>query len=217
VRGGYLLDGLSPWVTGWDLIDVVHVAARDPRDNIVMALLDAEAGQALSAQPLHMVAVNASRTVQLSFDGQFVAADRVTGIISYRAWQAADVMRLRPNGSLALGVAARCCRLIGPSPLDGELAARRAALDSAAAAADSAAHPARAGLDADAMPAARADAAEFAGRAAAALVAAAGSRGILAGEHPQRLARESLFLLVFGSRPAIKERLVSRLTATAPR
>jgi alkylation response protein AidB-like acyl-CoA dehydrogenase len=219
VRGGYLLDGLSPWVTGWDLIDVVHVAARDPRDNIVMALLDAEAGQALSAQPLHMVAVNASRTVQLRFDGQFVAADRVTGITPHRGWQAADVMRLRPNGSLALGVAARCCRLIGPSPLDGELAARRAALDSAAdtiveAAVDSAAHPARAGLDADAMPAARADAAEFAARAAAALVAAAGSRGILAGEHPQRLARESLFLLVFGSRPAIKERLVSRLTAT---
>jgi len=31
-------------------------------------------------------------------------------------------------------------------------------------------------------------------------------------EHPQRLAREALFLLVFGSRPAIKERLVGRLT-----
>jgi hypothetical protein len=202
------------------------VAARDPRDNIVMALLDAEAGPALSAEPLHMVAVNASRTVQLRFDGQFVAADRVTGIAPYRAWQAADVMRLRPNGSLALGVAARCCRLIGPSPLDRELAARRAALDSAADtaaadsvdsaadSADSAADPARVGLGADAMPAARAAAAEFAARAAAALVAAAGSRGILAGEHPQRLARESLFLLVFGSRPAIKERLVSRLTAT---
>jgi hypothetical protein len=116
-------------------------------------------------------------------------------------------------------VAARCCRLIGPSPLDRELAARRAALDSAADtaaadSADSAADPARVGLGADAMPAARAAAAEFAARAAAALVAAAGSRGILAGEHPQRLARESLFLLVFGSRPAIKERLVSRLTAT---
>ena len=37
------------------------------------------------------------------------------------------------------------------------------------------------------------------------LVAAAGSRSILAGQHPQRLAREALFLLVFGSRPAIKE------------
>jgi alkylation response protein AidB-like acyl-CoA dehydrogenase len=80
---------------------------------------------------------------------------------------------------------------------------------------NSAADPARVGLGSDAMPAARANAAEFAARAAAALVAAAGSRGILAGEHPQRLARESLFLLVFGSRPTIKERLVSRLTATA--
>jgi hypothetical protein len=127
----------------------------------------------------------------------------VTGITPYRTWRDGDALRLRPNGSLALGVAARCCRLIGASPLDGELAARRAALDSAA-------EPARAA----AMPAARADAAQFAARAAAALVAAAGSRGILAGEHPQRLAREALFLLVFGSRPAIKDRLVARLTGS---
>jgi alkylation response protein AidB-like acyl-CoA dehydrogenase len=203
VRGGYLLDGFSPWVTGWGLIDVVHVAARDPQDNVVMALLDAEPGSALSAAPLPMVAVNASRTVQLRFDGCFTAADRVTGITPYRTWRDGDALRLRPNGSLALGVAARCCRLIGASPLDGELAARRAALDSAA-------DPARAA----AMPAARADAAEFAARAAAALVAASGSRGILAGEHPQRLAREALFLLVFGSRPAIKDRLVARLTGS---
>ena len=44
----------------------------------------------------------------------------------------------------------------------------------------------------------------------------AGSRGILAGEHPQRLAREALFLLVFGSRPAIKDRRVARLTGSQP-
>ncbi len=198
-RGGYRLDGFSPWVTGWGLIDVVHVAARDPEDNIVLALLDAAPGPALSAEPLRMVAVNASRTVQLRFDGQFVAADRVTDITSWRAWQAADAMRLRTNGSLALGVAARCCRLIGPGPLDRELSAARAALDAAAG-------------SAGALPAARADAAELAARASAALVAVAGSRGILSGEHPQRLAREALFLLVFGSRPAIRERLVSRLT-----
>ncbi len=35
-----------------------------------------------------------------------------------------------------------------------------------------------------------------------------GGRAVLAGQHAQRLAREALFLLVFGSRPAIKERLV---------
>ena len=63
------------------------------------------------------------------------------------------------------------------------------------------------------MPAARAAASAFAFKAAGVLVAAAGSRAILTGEHPQRLAREALFLLVFGSRPAIKEQLSASLIA----
>jgi hypothetical protein len=53
-------------------------------------------------------------------------------------------------------------------------------------------------------------------QAAAALVAVQGSRAILVDEHPQRLAREALFLLVFASRPAIKERLSRRLTGVRP-
>jgi hypothetical protein len=47
-------------------------------------------------------------------------------------------------------------------------------------------------------------------------VAATGSRAILADEHPQRLAREALFLLVFASRPAIKQSLTGFLTAGRP-
>jgi hypothetical protein len=53
-------------------------------------------------------------------------------------------------------------------------------------------------------------------RTAAGLVAAQGSRAILTGENAQRLAREALFLLVFASRPAIKENLARRLTAARP-
>ena len=65
------------------------------------------------------------------------------------------------------------------------------------------------------MPAARAAASALAFQAAGQLVAAAGSHSILAGEHPQRLAREALFLLVFGSRPAIKEHLAALLAYRA--
>jgi len=148
-----------------------------------------------------MIAVTASSTVQLRFDGHFVPAECVTGISPHREWLNRDPMRLRANGSLALGVAARCCAMIGPSPLDGELRARRDALN--------------AGL-LESRPAARAAASELAMQAAAALVAVRGSRAILVGEHPQRLAREALFLLVFASRPAIKENLSSRLTAARP-
>lgn len=60
---------------------------------------------------------------------------------------------------------------------------------------------------------ARAAASELAARAALTLVAATGSSAILRDRHPQRLAREALFLLVFGSRPAIKAALVPRLAA----
>ena len=207
--GGYRLDGISPWVTGWGLVDTFYVAARDERDNVVTAFVPAAPGPAaepagasptLSAELLRMVAVNASRTALIRFDGHFVPAGRVIATVPHRDWLAQDAMHLRGNGSLALGVAGRCCELIGASPLDGELASRRAALDAAS--------PAQ-------MPAARADASELAMRAAAALVTVQGSRAILAGQHAQRLAREALFLLVFGSRPAIKERLAGRLTTAA--
>ena len=201
VSGGYLLDGMSPWVTGWGMIDLLQVAARDDQDNVVTALLAAQPGPTLAAEPLRMVAVMASCTVQLHFGGHFVSDDSVTAVTAHREVLARDAAGLRINGSLALGVAARCCQLIGPSPLDGELAACRAALDSAGP---------------QSMPAARAGASALATRAAAALTATVGSRAILTSEHAQRLARESLFLLVFASRPAIKESLTGLLTAPIP-
>jgi len=198
VPGGYLLDGTSPWVTGWGMIDTLYTAARDDQDNVVAALLPAQTGRTLTAEPLALVAVTASCTVQLAFAGHFVPGDCVTGISPLRDWLARDAMGLRVNGSLALGVAARCCQMIGPGPLDEELRACRDGLD---------------GASAQSMPAARAAASELAQRSAAALVTVQGSRAILAGEHAQRLAREALFLLVFASRPAIKQSLSGLLTS----
>jgi hypothetical protein len=65
------------------------------------------------------------------------------------------------------------------------------------------------------LPAARAAAAELAMRAATALAVQAGSKGILLDQHAQRLVREAMFLLVFGSRPAIRAELLARLLAPA--
>lgn len=210
VPGGYLLDGTAPWVTGWDMIDVMLTLARDEAGNVVAALLPAEVSRTLTATMLSLVAVNASRTVELAFAAHFVPAELVTGVTPHAQWLARDADGLRLNGSLSLGVALRCCRLLaqladrrnslaaGARPLGAELATRRTALDSA---------------NSEAMPAARAAASGFAFQAAGALVAAAGSQAILTGDHPQRLAREALFLLVFGSRPAIKEQLTALLIA----
>jgi alkylation response protein AidB-like acyl-CoA dehydrogenase len=196
VDGGYLLDGEAPWVTGWGMIDTLFTAARDEADTVVWALLDAVPDETLSVQPLDLVAVNASRTVLVRFAGHFVPADRVTGTAPFAVVAAGDAAGLRLNGSLALGVTARCVRLLGPGRLDGALDECRAALDAGTP---------------ETMPQARAAASALAVRAAAALSAATGARAVMRGNHAERLSREALFLLVFGSRPAIKGALLRRL------
>jgi hypothetical protein len=103
----------------------------------------------------------------------------------------------KPNGSLSLGVAGRCLTLVGPSALDNELSTRRAQLDQASD---------------QTMAEARAVAVELAQRASAALVVHSGSSSLFPLQHAQRLAREAVFLAVFGTRPAIKRALVRRLT-----
>lgn len=200
-EGGYVLDGTSPWVTGWGYIDTLYVAARREDDTIVWAVLDAGARSSvtptLRAEPLDMVAVMASSTVELSFTGHPVPAGRVTATLPLAQWGHRGAAGLRSNGSLALGLAARCGELIGPGPVDEQLARCRAALE---------------GADPASMPAARAAACELALRATAALVVSQGSTAILADQDAQRLAREALFLLVFGSRPPIRQALAGLLT-----
>jgi hypothetical protein len=101
----------------------------------------------------------------------------------FAEWQARDKVGLGTNGFLAVGVAARCATLLGSEVLGAEVdAARRRLL--AAGPAD--------------VVGARAVVSLLAVRAATALVAAGGGRSIELGEQAQRLAREAMFLLVFG-------------------
>ncbi len=201
--GGWLLSGESPWVSGWGLVDVLHVAARTPDDDVVWQIVDALERPGLRATRLRTVAANAASTVRLEFAGLPVPAGRQTLVEPYSA-PGVTGPPLRTNGSLALGVAGRCLALIGPGrPADelrAELASDRAALDAAIPSDDP-----------TAMPSARAAAAELAVRAAAALAVHTGSAAAEAGSDAGRLTREALFLLVFGSRPAIRTALLDRL------
>jgi len=194
---GWRFTGSAPWVTGWGHIDVVHAAARYG-DDIVWALLDASPRATLQADQLQLAAVNSSATVTLTYNADPVTADRVTRVEPYADWKYRYGFGLRTNGSLALGVASRCCVLLDHGDFTAELAAIRTELDSA---------------DIDAMPLARAAASAFAVRAAAALVATTGGRSVTMVEHGQRLLREAMFLLVQGQTPAIREHLVSLFSA----
>jgi len=200
--GGWRLDGEAPWVTGWGLTDLLLVAARGPDGDIVSLILDAAAQPGLTVTRERLAAVNASVTVRLGFDGVLVPGERWTGQVPFDPAENLRPDRLRINGSLALGLVRRCTRLLGPGPLDDELAACRQRLDDAV------------GGPADAMAQARAAASELAVRAAAALAVRDGSRSVTVDQHVQRLAREAMFLLVFATRPGIKSALLRRLGAT---
>jgi alkylation response protein AidB-like acyl-CoA dehydrogenase len=196
----WIVDGTSPWVTGWGLIDVVLVAARGPDDTSVWLILDAAERDGLTVHRQHLVAADASVTVTAHFARHAVPGDRLVRVEAYSPdrYNAPDV--LRQNGYLALGVAGRCCRILGPTPFDAELTVCRERLGHAA--------------EPD-IAAARAAAAHVALRAAAALVVDRGSRAAIRHEHPERLAREALFLLVFGTRPPIRAALLAHLGVPA--
>lgn len=192
---GWALDGVSPFVSGWGRIDVVHAAARSADDDIVWLIVDATESDRVRTERLRLAALNATATVRVSFDRLPVAADRVTGRHPASGVTPPEVLRM--HAALALGVAARCCRMLGPTGLDGELGALRTELD-------------RLGPD---TAVARAQAGELAVRAASALMTAEGSRSLLTSGQAQRLAREALFTLVYALRPASRSEVLTRLGA----
>jgi hypothetical protein len=169
---------------------------------VVSLIMDATAQPGLTVTRERLAAVHASVTVRLGFDGALVPGERWAGQEPFDPAESLRPDRMRVNGSLALGLVRRCARLLGPGPIDDELAGCRDQLDAAIT------------VDATAMAEARAAASELAVRAAAALAVRDGSRSVSVDQHAQRLAREALFLLVFGSRPGIKSALLRRLGAT---
>jgi alkylation response protein AidB-like acyl-CoA dehydrogenase len=197
--GGWILDGRSPWVSGWGCVDVIHVAARLENDDAMWFLIDARESETLRVHRLELVALNATATVTAEFRGHVVGEDRVTAIAPRDAWSVTEPATLRVHAAFALGVTARCCALLGSSPLDDQLVAVRAALDAAMTDPDAA------------MPRARAASSELALRASAALMSSTGSRSLLDDQHAQRLAREALFVSVYAGRPPVKAALLESL------
>lgn len=201
VDGGYLLDGEAPFVSGWGIIDVLQLSARDG-DTVVSAIIDPIAGEQLEVRPLDLVAAQGTSTVHLGFTRYFLADERVYGKTPHADFVAGNTFASRLNGCAPLGLAARAARLIedvGKADVAAGILAEidvvRGRLDAALA-------------DPPSLPAARAVGAELAFRAAGALVAANGSTSVLVGRHPQRLVREATFLLVAASRPEIKSGLL---------
>jgi alkylation response protein AidB-like acyl-CoA dehydrogenase len=189
---GWRLDGDAPWVSGWGIVDELFVTARQSDDLVVSFVIDAADKPSLDVKPHRLSAMNASSTVQLTFNDYHIPKDRYVGSQPYAPGQERPE-GLRVNGSLSLGIVHRCCELLGPTPLDDELTQCRADLDA---------------FETKDIYVSRARAADLAVRAAHALSISRGSRSAIYGDIAERTTREAALLLVFGSRPAIKESLL---------
>ena len=147
-------------MTGWGRIDVMLVVAREG-EQVVRMLMDASPAATIEAERLHLVGTDASGTFTLTFRDHVVPPTRIVETEALADVIARDPSTLRTNGSLALGVAGRCVRLLGPTDLDDEVERTRVRLDAAGP---------------EDLPAARAQAAELSLRAAGALITGQGGR-----------------------------------------
>ncbi|WP_245866190.1 acyl-CoA dehydrogenase family protein [Rhodococcoides kyotonense] len=202
---GYVLDGSAPFVTGWGIIDVVQLSARDEfDDSIVHAVVPARAASGLTVEPLSLIAANASSTVRLRFEGVVVDDASVASVVSDAQFQAGQLYGSWINGCMAMGIARRCIQQMEELGVDVDdyrslHADARARFDDALAGRYD-------------MFRARAEASELAVRTAAALVAATGSSALVGHGTAERLMREATFTLVAASRPEMKSALLEGLS-----
>lgn len=191
-KDGWRLNGDAPWVSGWGIVDVLFVTARSSDDTVVSFVIDAVDQPGIAVTRHQLTAMNASSTVQLAFKEFHIPNSRYVGSQPYTPGLERPE-GLRVNGSLALGVTRRCCELLGPTSLDEELRRCREDLDA---------------FEATDIAVSRARAAELAVRASHVLAVSRGSRSAISGDVAERTTREAALLLVFASRPAIKEALI---------
>jgi alkylation response protein AidB-like acyl-CoA dehydrogenase len=201
VPGGYLIDGEAPWVTSWGLAGLYAVAAR-MGEEIVFFVLGSEAADVSASPPLALAAMNASSTVRLAFDGLLVPEDDVLSVVAFEQWQADDrIATAKPNPA-AFGIAATCVRLLGDTPLAGEVEECRRRSYALADAQSP---------DLDALVDARAESLALAVRAATALVAASGGRAMSVDHPAQRLLREAAFFTIQAQTPALRRATLAQL------
>jgi len=203
VAGGYTVNGLIPWISGWGLLDGFVLGATLEDGDHLFAYIDKQrCRESLSASaPLPLVIMAASDTVEVEVRDLFIPTERVLAVRPAGALRVADEKTITTHAALPLGCARGCARhlrelaalpgreALAPSAfaltleIDG---CRREALTWGC---DCAAHP---DYKAHALRA-RATANVLAVRAAYAAVVATGGRAHLATSAPQRLLREAQF------------------------
>jgi alkylation response protein AidB-like acyl-CoA dehydrogenase len=204
---GWRLTGLCPWVTGADSSDTIVTGAVDAAGEQRFFVVPTDATGLVIGPPLEMLALSGSRTTSVTFDG-VAPADVIV--------PAADG-GVRTGGlattALALGAAAASLGILAAEaeerpvlrPVADDLDAERRSL---ATRLDEAA---RAGLEPADRDRLRAAATSLVVRAAQAALTASKGAGFVAGHPAERLARESLFFLVWSCPQSVSSAVLCEL------
>jgi alkylation response protein AidB-like acyl-CoA dehydrogenase len=209
--GGWSVSGRVPFVSGWGIVDLLHVSAFDETTGeVVSGLVDAHPGPGIATvEPLTLVAGQGTNTVALGLRDLVLPDEQVTTRIDRAAYLDGLTVGLLVDSALALGLTGRAVRLLADvdpraaETLRGERDDLRDRFDSALA-------------EPDRLPALRAACSALTQRACTALVVAGGGAALLDGHPAQRLAREALFTHVVASRPEVRSALLGLLADPAP-
>jgi alkylation response protein AidB-like acyl-CoA dehydrogenase len=112
VKGGWRLDGVAPWYTGWTLNDVAFISGVTDEGDVVFGAVPAVEASGLAVKTwLRTAALDAARTVVLALDSVIVADDDVALQQPHARWLAADAGAADANPAI-FGVAASAVRLL---------------------------------------------------------------------------------------------------------
>ncbi len=106
VKGGYVLNGLVPWVTGWSFFPEFMIGATLPDGRAVFGLVPLRTVQGVEVSaPMQLAAMSAAMTVSVTLSDYFLAEGRVALVREVGWIQNNDQINIAQQGSFAIGCA----------------------------------------------------------------------------------------------------------------
>ncbi|MDZ4689410.1 MAG: acyl-CoA dehydrogenase family protein [Planctomycetaceae bacterium] len=217
--GGFLLDGVVPWVTGAEVADIIVLGGTLSDGRQVLAALPRDREEVAIDAPAELLALNNSRTALVRLTHVIVRTDEllagpVPHVLSTLSGKSGGAGSLTTS-ALAVGHAEHAIDRIT------EEAASRPALNAVVEALTAEAEAIATDLQAAAQGLAAADitaeslrtrATSLALRASQAYLAAAKGAGYVVGHPAERLVREAMFFLVWSCPQAVASQLLNEFS-----